>query len=521
MAGQRRTACAELAAACELLEQSLEVLEDDLEWALQLVIAAWREVPLAELAELAERLSVCFAPAPDVGFCEKTDAATVDKWIAIEEPTESDIAELLHFFPIGTGKNIKEIKRQAHAMLRWPRDPRVAAKVIALFRSHWQYKKLLATLDEVLLRHPDPRQSVPKAAVRASAQTRATPPEASPRLQALIKQLDAAVPRGHEHVADDNALLATVYANPGSDDARAVYADLLSERGDPRGEFIGLQLLETPSASQRARATQLARAHRQQWSSALGAGLFKNVRFARGFPAHAELDAHPRNLRRAILPSWSTLTFLTLPRETRLYEDWCTLLCDPVFANVNRLGRVTVELLRLLRASNPSFVLREISIERGTAPFSQRVFEEILDDRELREVVFPWPSKETNTFPWPSSTDPWDELLAACGRVHTPDHVRTTSRGVQRSLIRSSNGTPAALSIRHDGRTSEVWDRLASVDYQAAATVVEIDLYLPRLTKTAIARLEQSIQHFEILERFDVHQSGGRVASIPTPRAAR
>src|SRR5947208_2415677 len=37
-------------------------------------------------------------------------------------------------------------------------------------------------------------------------------------------------------------LLAAIHAHPGDDELRRVYADLLLERGDPRGELIVLQL---------------------------------------------------------------------------------------------------------------------------------------------------------------------------------------------------------------------------------------------------------------------------------------
>ncbi|MBX3227463.1 MAG: TIGR02996 domain-containing protein [Labilithrix sp.] len=47
--------------------------------------------------------------------------------------------------------------------------------------------------------------------------------------------------------ADEAKLLAAVLADPETDDARLVYADWLTEHGDPRGEFITVQcLLKTP-----------------------------------------------------------------------------------------------------------------------------------------------------------------------------------------------------------------------------------------------------------------------------------
>ncbi|MBL8916900.1 MAG: TIGR02996 domain-containing protein [Archangium sp.] len=71
-------------------------------------------------------------------------------------------------------------------------------------------------------------------------------------------------------------LLQAVLEAPDADDARQVYADALIEAGDPRGEFIQLQLsLEgaTPSAKAtelRARALRLFAEHREAWMAPFG-----------------------------------------------------------------------------------------------------------------------------------------------------------------------------------------------------------------------------------------------------------
>ena len=85
-------------------------------------------------------------------------------------------------------------------------------------------------------------------------------------------------------------LLAQVYAAPDDDAPRAVYADWLLEHGDPRGEFIALQLLRaqgggTPEQADRERALLVA--HAAAWLAPLpirAAG----VRFERGFVSACE-----------------------------------------------------------------------------------------------------------------------------------------------------------------------------------------------------------------------------------------
>ncbi len=84
------------------------------------------------------------------------------------------------------------------------------------------------------------------------------------------------------------ALLAAVQTSPESDDARLVYADALTESGDPRGEFIALQCARArlaPDDPERRtlehRETELLHAHRGLWLDGVPASV--TCHFARGF----------------------------------------------------------------------------------------------------------------------------------------------------------------------------------------------------------------------------------------------
>jgi uncharacterized protein (TIGR02996 family) len=59
-------------------------------------------------------------------------------------------------------------------------------------------------------------------------------------------------------VADLEALLTTIYERPEDDAVRSVYADALQEVGDPRGEFISLQLHQPTNPRARDLATRFA-----------------------------------------------------------------------------------------------------------------------------------------------------------------------------------------------------------------------------------------------------------------------
>src|SRR5262249_20747125 len=61
-------------------------------------------------------------------------------------------------------------------------------------------------------------------------------------LTALIEVAAAPAVTAGADAATEAGLLAAVYAAPADDAPRAIYADWLQERGDPRGELIALQL---------------------------------------------------------------------------------------------------------------------------------------------------------------------------------------------------------------------------------------------------------------------------------------
>jgi uncharacterized protein (TIGR02996 family) len=88
-------------------------------------------------------------------------------------------------------------------------------------------------------------------------------------------------------------LLAAVADAPDDDGPRLVYADWLSERDDPRGEFIALQCRAHPTDAERERAELLLRAHRSAWLGPLALAFVRSsVVFERGFPVSATVREH-------------------------------------------------------------------------------------------------------------------------------------------------------------------------------------------------------------------------------------
>src|SRR5262249_28357631 len=85
-----------------------------------------------------------------------------------------------------------------------------------------------------------------------------------------------------------DALLAAVLRDPDDDEPRAIYADALEQRGDPRGELIALQLRRAkdgklPAAAE-TRERELLGELARTWIAPLDAAVrADSIRFARGF----------------------------------------------------------------------------------------------------------------------------------------------------------------------------------------------------------------------------------------------
>jgi uncharacterized protein (TIGR02996 family) len=131
---------------------------------------------------------------------------------------------------------------------------------------------------------------------------------------AVVRQL---VPRPSRPARGLDDLYAEVYANPGLDEPREVLADALVEAGDPRGEFIQLQLARARGESKpagRTRERALLAAHVASWTL-LRAVDPRTVEFERGFPARAHVILSGAHASRDLLadPRWSTFVALDWP----------------------------------------------------------------------------------------------------------------------------------------------------------------------------------------------------------------
>jgi uncharacterized protein (TIGR02996 family) len=114
-------------------------------------------------------------------------------------------------------------------------------------------------------------------------------------------------------------LLDAIYERPEDDAPRWVYTDYLLERGDPRGDFLVLQLLRRrrPLTPDEARAERMLQQHADRWVPAELARktLRHSWRFERGFLARCQLrpSEQPIGSPQHGHPAWRTVHTLSAP----------------------------------------------------------------------------------------------------------------------------------------------------------------------------------------------------------------
>jgi uncharacterized protein (TIGR02996 family) len=296
--------------------------------ALALALAAWREARCTEMADLVDAIGARCHPAAIGG---RGAAAFHKAWMQLAESKPSPVAVGALASTIGknipvvnTGRSYvdRDIRRfkafldRVAALAKLPHDPRIASGLCdVLERAPWSIESgrriyqpavdlVIVIADErsvarlqAIVERPTSKHALVRAyfadALPAAAKSienygaRALPGETREAGRALIASL-AEPPAPSRAPADLDRLWAECLAHPDDDGPRVVLADALLERGDPRGEFISLQLSSTLDDTQRKRAAALLRQHEKDWLGDL-ATVTKQRVWRRGFLEEAEL----------------------------------------------------------------------------------------------------------------------------------------------------------------------------------------------------------------------------------------
>lgn len=243
---------------------------------------------------------------------------------------------------------------RVRAFERFPEDPRIAHGLLVAapgWTSQGSHPVHVALAREVA-RHGD-AACVPALEAMSIQRSERLYPAYSRVYERAVERLRAVIPgevpagllRPAARVVDLAALWAEVYQRPRDLDARRVLADALAMAGDPRGEFIALQLSADPKAHRRASA--LLALHVDAWTPAFP-GLDRGAReFSGGFMTTARVS-RGAVLPSADLPEWRMVERLEVRSHGQL---------DPLLARMPSL-----KALACVLPPNPGLVCPRVEV---------------------------------------------------------------------------------------------------------------------------------------------------------------
>jgi uncharacterized protein (TIGR02996 family) len=274
---------------------------------LERLLAAWRETFDEALVEPIARLGAEAAKTrrPPAG---KTQAALEAAWHAML--AKGDPADLDVLLATKWPKKDEPLLARLEALANAPPDPRVGPRLLELRAQRSPaydvaISRVLARapteqLALLLDGYPATRFGLARAALENVKRSAASP--------ALVEEARALLaPAIEPRMAKfDPADLA----------ARAVLADELQAAGDPRGEFIALQLAiadGVADAPAYKREAKLLAQHAAEWLRPFPNALLNDCRFERGMPVAIATTVRGRALDLAIdRPEWATVEELTI-----------------------------------------------------------------------------------------------------------------------------------------------------------------------------------------------------------------
>ncbi|MFO7565229.1 MAG: TIGR02996 domain-containing protein [Enhygromyxa sp.] len=344
----------------ERLDRALEAVESgDYELALEQLCEVWQSVRDRELAAAIELISPRAASTrPPLSARTK---AELDK-VWMRRARAGHRADLHLLLPILVEATNDAIHRRVDLLNRRAPDPRVSARLARLAAARPFVSagsmRFWSAVHRLLRQHFDPRtaplleRAAPPALreqprspeqrlavlhhetlehLRAvSNSARELDPEAAERCRQLVASLAA------RPLPVVDRLFAEVYEHPEDLDRRRILADYLNERGDPRGEFIALQLAgDELGRVGRRRIEELLRKHELAWLGPLAPVLRRgSLEFSNGFPSRASVIANAHDIAElAEDPRWSTIEQIDrLPDELAVHPNMRSvrqLSCSP------------------------------------------------------------------------------------------------------------------------------------------------------------------------------------------------
>lgn len=328
------------------------------------LLNAWRATRAEAVADAVDRISA------ELTSKEKPLASKAAWWAAFESGRSASVERLLEAIPAGldraerlaafakrpdprvgtfarrwlvdapvSGKKRGPFFLALATTLEAIRDPRVlpvlhdvlADRTVAVARCGLtNYKHLVALANALAKVRPKP---LPQVAVEILRRLRDAPPPVV--------------------TTDPAELFARVYADPSDDGVRAVLADLLTERGDPRGEFINLQLARAGTDKPASAAEKrLEKTWSRAWLGAIEPAVLKSdVVFERGFPTSLRLTRSDLIDATLDAPEWGTVVMIDVARAAKFDGTSGNVLIAPALKNLRHVLGMNVRDLIMLESA--------------------------------------------------------------------------------------------------------------------------------------------------------------------------
>lgn len=291
--------------------------------------ALWDETRDAEVARMIDRVGKSYAESLPAWPFQWT-AGTRSDWA--EAAASRDPVLLSHLLDSRWPEPFRQVGERLRLLQGWPPDPRLAEGLLGVIE-RWLAREAaereaipaetLAQAIALLGAHEDPRTVERARPLGGRSGLRLfVPPVEVRAISEEERQLLRTLRLPSAEALTEAELVATVEAHPDDDGPRLVLAEWLSAQGDPRGEFIALQVAmahgqANPAQLRRERA--LWREHGARWTSAFEAttvGATRRVlEFRRGFPAVASLQGFTTDVRSEGLEEsslWRTVAELSV-----------------------------------------------------------------------------------------------------------------------------------------------------------------------------------------------------------------
>ncbi len=339
----------------QLLRQAHEALEKEQRpRALDLLLQAWRATPAPAIAALIERLSAQITQS--LPKLEGEKRTYHEAWLEIAAlGRAADVDRLLAGIERSPAALVDARLRRLESR---PADPRITAKMVALIQALPYVSKisLWRSALRLLQRGSDVRFRAtilgwcrgPFSQLRASERVlRSGLPEVflplkTPRLddsaqrevaavEKVLRAIERSTPpseaalfEGYAPLAQQDKLLGEVLEAPDDQGARQVYCDWLLEIGDPRGEFMAIQLKEAPLKKEQVEARRMFKRYAAVWLGPLEPVVQRHTAvFKNGFLSECKVKFESQKQRASLIghPMWATVE--AIESEGALFGHAC------------------------------------------------------------------------------------------------------------------------------------------------------------------------------------------------------